>query len=752
MGKKRSVSIIGIFVSVLILTCIPFFAFADYTSGVWQYKTVHGAKDSSTREMQDAILKDWKIYMKEDQIVSVPYGEGNIDIITLIQENTDDSPVDIGECDKFLLGSGKDSGFIWVGKSSMLIPFIVDESSKNVYEDDACFEFELTQESIDDAEEFFKGKADSEDVGSMLETEEEMTEESESEETEADPSKPLHFELDGGILDYVGYEYANEGMFVYSDGDPDKTIIVNFDYTNKEKTPKLYSDDFWVRAYQNGVELDWPGSYSSEACPDSVNNTYSQILQDSTTTIGLMFVLKDTSPVTIIANHNGGSEVSDPMEIQLEERVDNSFDLNRIYGRWQNAETGEEVTITSDKIQYVNGGHKTWNDNPKLWTDEASLHQPLRDIGETLQIVDEAGQPLQLVGTNITLTQVESWPEGEISEEDDVVLAERQYEYYEECPALPTLNSVMDVKKTGSNKRKINNVVTEITYNYSAGQDVAAGYAEALETMGFSVPEEGGAWTIYAGNFKVGDITLDSGEVHVGIEPDAYQLTELEGGEELGEVTEIALGETITTDKETFTLQKVEILPEILPADTSGYYFSYKADPGMMYLNAEGDLYNAGKDMLCIEDLFKMTVTYGDGYTYDGFVAVDKGSDNFYEMNHDEVCAPLATCRYHFLASVPEEVATSGEPLSLTFKLSDGKNYRYDVRGGTDDAGNAVYTDLETVKKVQEALNAAGYDCGTPDGKAGPKTYAALNAYQEANGLTVKNEIGDVELSSLGLN
>ena len=62
-----------------------------------------------------------------------------------------------------------------------------------------------------------------------------------------------------------------------------------------------------------------------------------------------------------------------------------------------------------------------------------------------------------------------------------------------------------------------------------------------------------------------------------------------------------------------------------------------------------------------------------------------------------------------------------------------------------------IYTDAETVKKVQEALNAAGYDCGTPDGLAGSKTYAALNAYQSDNGLVVSNDITDSLLTALGL-
>lgn len=66
-------------------------------------------------------------------------------------------------------------------------------------------------------------------------------------------------------------------------------------------------------------------------------------------------------------------------------------------------------------------------------------------------------------------------------------------------------------------------------------------------------------------------------------------------------------------------------------------------------------------------------------------------------------------------------------------------------------AAGAVYTDTETVKKVQAALNEAGYDCGTPDGIAGAKTYEAMHAYQQERGLTVTDAITDELLEAMGI-
>lgn len=62
-----------------------------------------------------------------------------------------------------------------------------------------------------------------------------------------------------------------------------------------------------------------------------------------------------------------------------------------------------------------------------------------------------------------------------------------------------------------------------------------------------------------------------------------------------------------------------------------------------------------------------------------------------------------------------------------------------------------VYTDPETVKKVQEALNAAGYDCGLADGIAGRGTQAAIERYQTDNGLSVTGTVTDELLWSLGI-
>lgn len=56
----------------------------------------------------------------------------------------------------------------------------------------------------------------------------------------------------------------------------------------------------------------------------------------------------------------------------------------------------------------------------------------------------------------------------------------------------------------------------------------------------------------------------------------------------------------------------------------------------------------------------------------------------------------------------------------------------------------------DAVRKLQELLNAKGYTCGSVDGIFGSKTYAAVLAFQKANGLAADGIVGSLTWGKLG--
>jgi photosystem II stability/assembly factor-like uncharacterized protein len=57
----------------------------------------------------------------------------------------------------------------------------------------------------------------------------------------------------------------------------------------------------------------------------------------------------------------------------------------------------------------------------------------------------------------------------------------------------------------------------------------------------------------------------------------------------------------------------------------------------------------------------------------------------------------------------------------------------------------------DTVRRAQEALNAVGYNVGTPDGAAGTRTVSAIRGFQADKGIPISGQLDDATLSALGL-
>jgi localization factor PodJL len=62
----------------------------------------------------------------------------------------------------------------------------------------------------------------------------------------------------------------------------------------------------------------------------------------------------------------------------------------------------------------------------------------------------------------------------------------------------------------------------------------------------------------------------------------------------------------------------------------------------------------------------------------------------------------------------------------------------------------APITNLKVVKGVQMALHQLGFDIGTPDGMAGPKTAEAIKSFERSTGMSESGEINPRLLAVLG--
>lgn len=84
---------------------------------------------------------------------------------------------------------------------------------------------------------------------------------------------------------------------------------------------------------------------------------------------------------------------------------------------------------------------------------------------------------------------------------------------------------------------------------------------------------------------------------------------------------------------------------------------------------------------------------------------------------------------------------------TTTSKSSTTKTSTSSTKKATTSTSNKT----DEIKKAQEKLNELGYDCGTPDGKIGKKTTAAIKKFQEDKGLTVDGILGTKTKKELGI-
>jgi hypothetical protein len=91
----------------------------------------------------------------------------------------------------------------------------------------------------------------------------------------------------------------------------------------------------------------------------------------------------------------------------------------------------------------------------------------------------------------------------------------------------------------------------------------------------------------------------------------------------------------------------------------------------------------------------------------------------------------------------------AGSGTITTFTLPEGVKLQRDPSAADTWSDLTVSTDPELIADLQRALEAAGYDPGSPDGTFGENTEAAVIAFQQANGLTPDGIVGPTTAEAL---
>ena len=142
----------------------------------------------------------------------------------------------------------------------------------------------------------------------------------------------------------------------------------------------------------------------------------------------------------------------------------------------------------------------------------------------------------------------------------------------------------------------------------------------------------------------------------------------------------VVLGEWISLKNTCeFSVDYSDITNDVMPPQPGDWYSHYEAEDGKVYVDlciAYRNLTSAGVDA---DEVVSAKLTYAGKYEFRGFSMIEeKGRSDFTYSNITSI-SPLATEYVHYLFEVPAEVASSSEPIVITFTIG-GNSYTYTVR------------------------------------------------------------------------
>ncbi len=145
-------------------------------------------------------------------------------------------------------------------------------------------------------------------------------------------------------------------------------------------------------------------------------------------------------------------------------------------------------------------------------------------------------------------------------------------------------------------------------------------------------------------------------------------------------IKSIKKGEVVTIeDYCEFVIDDIKFAKEIIPPNPSEFYTYYEIkEPDTIFLDTVITIKSLLESGRFANEFASVKAIYDNKYEYETFsTAEESGGSNFTYTNIVSI-EPLKKKTLHFLAEVPDEVASMDRPVSVLIVV-DGKEFKYDI-------------------------------------------------------------------------
>ena len=132
-------------------------------------------------------------------------------------------------------------------------------------------------------------------------------------------------------------------------------------------------------------------------------------------------------------------------------------------------------------------------------------------------------------------------------------------------------------------------------------------------------------------------------------------------------------------DKYEFNVDFSQITKKVMPPKPAEYYHYYDADEGKEYVDLCIAYKNLSTDVVMADDALSGKIQYAGKYDYNGFSIIEEKNRGSFTYSNITEIAPLTEEYVHLLFEIPEEAATSTEPIVASIVVGEN-TYKYNIR------------------------------------------------------------------------